>query len=191
VSEREDVEAGLRYIAESPPCSRGGFHEEAVRTARMALDLIANLADDSPLSRADEREKCARVCEERAERLEDKADCVTETATARFLRERASVLRGCAEDIRCQVEVGGAAAPTAKDRPQGAGSRPRPQLGNSDAVAKIKIVGAGEMTPEGREEVAAWLRRQANALVADGQQYAPRFRASYFAREWSVGGGDR
>jgi hypothetical protein len=136
-----------------------------------------------------ERERCARVCEERAARLEDKADCATEAATARFLRERANVLRGCAEDIRYPVEVGGAAAPTAKDRPQGAESRPRPQLGNSDVVAKIKIVGADTMTPEGREEVARWLHAQANALIHDGPHYAPRFRARYCAWARPVAGG--
>lgn len=39
------------------------------------------------------------------------------------------------------------------------------------------------MTPQGRREIAAWLRRQAYMLVRDGDQYASRFTARYLYRE--------
>jgi hypothetical protein len=32
---------GLRYIADSPSQEFGGFHENAIRTAKQALELIA------------------------------------------------------------------------------------------------------------------------------------------------------
>jgi hypothetical protein len=37
------AERGLRYIAASPAREHGGFHPEAVRTAKSALRLIARL----------------------------------------------------------------------------------------------------------------------------------------------------
>jgi len=43
----KDVLAGLRYIASSPPRERGGFHPNAVATAKAALRLIARLRRDA------------------------------------------------------------------------------------------------------------------------------------------------
>jgi hypothetical protein len=45
------------------------------------------------------------------------------------------------------------------------------------SIAVLTIKEAGRMTAEGREELAEWLRAQADAVVAEGEQYADRFRA--------------
>lgn len=47
------------------------------------------------------------------------------------------------------------------------------------SAAVLTVVKPDEMTPEGRKEIAAWLRRQAAALIKDGDRYAKRFTARY------------
>lgn len=47
------------------------------------------------------------------------------------------------------------------------------------AIATITIYRADEMAPADRIEIAAWLRRQARALVQDGENYSTRFTARY------------
>jgi hypothetical protein len=47
------------------------------------------------------------------------------------------------------------------------------------SAAVVTIHRADEMTPEGRKEVAAWLRRQASFLTKDGDKLAKRFTARY------------
>lgn len=54
-----------------------------------------------------------------------------------------------------------------------------PKTTSDETVATLTIHRAGDMTGRGRKEVAAWLRRQADALEADGERYAMRFRAAY------------
>jgi hypothetical protein len=49
-------------------------------------------------------------------------------------------------------------------------------------VAVIRIDRPGAMTPQGREDLAEWLRRAADQLVTDGAEYAHQgfFRYRYF-----------
>jgi hypothetical protein len=51
------------------------------------------------------------------------------------------------------------------------------------SAAVLTIKDAGNMTPEGRKEVADWLRQCAKTLVKHGKDYAPRFRARYLYRD--------
>ena len=52
------------------------------------------------------------------------------------------------------------------------------------SAAVLTIRGAPRMTAFGRRMVAKWLRKQADALIADGKNYAPRvFTARYLHRE--------
>jgi len=46
-------------------------------------------------------------------------------------------------------------------------------------VAVLTIKEAGRMTAEGREELAEWLRAQADGVLAEGNNYADRFRARF------------
>ena len=46
-------------------------------------------------------------------------------------------------------------------------------------VAVLTIRRAGDMADEDRRAIAAWLRRQAHFLVADGAIYSDRFVARY------------
>jgi hypothetical protein len=46
-------------------------------------------------------------------------------------------------------------------------------------AASLIIHDADRMTPDGRRQIAAWLRRQASGLIKDGDRYAKRFRARY------------
>lgn len=50
------------------------------------------------------------------------------------------------------------------------------------AAATLHVVDAAGMSPKGRGEIAAWLRKQADALQAQGDNYAARFRARYLYR---------
>lgn len=48
-------------------------------------------------------------------------------------------------------------------------------------AAVITIRGPGKMTPEGRAEIAAWLRRHAKMLMKDGPKYTTgTFTGRYF-----------
>jgi len=45
------------------------------------------------------------------------------------------------------------------------------------SIAVLTIKEASRMTTEGREELAEWLRAQADGVLEDGSNYADRFRA--------------
>ena len=47
------------------------------------------------------------------------------------------------------------------------------------SAAVLTIHDADVMTLQGRQDIAAWLRRQAQMLEDDGDNYAHRFRARY------------
>jgi len=47
------------------------------------------------------------------------------------------------------------------------------------SIAVLTIKEAGRMTAEGREELAEWLRAQADGVLAEGNNYADRFRARF------------
>jgi hypothetical protein len=48
------------------------------------------------------------------------------------------------------------------------------------SAAVISIFAASEMTPKGRREIAAWLRRHADMLVKEGKKYTSgRFTGRY------------
>ncbi len=46
-------------------------------------------------------------------------------------------------------------------------------------AATLTIRRAQKMTKRGRRSIAGWLRRQATALIAEGEKYAPTFTARY------------
>lgn len=46
-------------------------------------------------------------------------------------------------------------------------------------IARVHIDQAGEMTEEGRKEVADWLRHQADTLEEEGHDYSTNFVARY------------
>ena len=51
---------------------------------------------------------------------------------------------------------------------------------DKDKVAAVLTVrDADKMAPVGRAQIARWLRQQADALEAEGDKYASRFRARY------------
>jgi hypothetical protein len=50
------------------------------------------------------------------------------------------------------------------------------------AAAVLTLKDADKMTAKGRRQIAAWLRKQADALQAEGNNYASRFRARYLYR---------
>lgn len=54
------------------------------------------------------------------------------------------------------------------------------------SIARLVIHRAGEMTPEGREDIAAWLRNQAMQLENDGDNYSKVFTARYLEYERKV-----
>ena len=54
-------------------------------------------------------------------------------------------------------------------------------LGKSAAV--LTIAKAGEMTPEGRGYIAAWLRRHADLIETEGENYASRFCGRYLVAD--------
>ena len=47
------------------------------------------------------------------------------------------------------------------------------------AAVTLMIRNAASMTDEGREQIAAWLRRQADSLLQDGTKYSKTFLARY------------
>lgn len=47
----------------------------------------------------------------------------------------------------------------------------------------LTVKEAADMTPEGKKEIARWLRRQAKNLEQYGTEYASRFTARYLYRE--------
>ena len=61
-----------------------------------------------------------------------------------------------------------------KRRVQANGRAPKPR-----AVATLHVVDAAQMSPQLRAQIATWLRKQADALHAEGGKYAARFRARY------------
>jgi hypothetical protein len=52
-------------------------------------------------------------------------------------------------------------------------------MSNLKSAAIVTIRDAEHMTAKGRRDIAAWLRKQADALVKDGKLYAKRFTARY------------
>jgi len=53
---------------------------------------------------------------------------------------------------------------------------------NLKAAAVVTIRGADKMTPKGRKQVAAWLRRHAAYLTKHGKSYGPTMRGRYLYR---------
>ncbi len=57
----------------------------------------------------------------------------------------------------------------------------------SDSIRKsaavLTIYDAGKMTPKGRNDVATWLRRQADDLKREGNSCAPLFRGRFQYRK--------
>lgn len=47
-------------------------------------------------------------------------------------------------------------------------------------IATFMIKDADKMTPQGRKEIADWLRHQARSLTKSGDEYAKTFTAKYF-----------
>ncbi|BAQ18317.1 hypothetical protein [Methyloceanibacter caenitepidi] len=47
--------------------------------------------------------------------------------------------------------------------------------------AVLTLKHAGEWSPEGRKDVANWLREQAASLEQEGDTYASRYRARYLS----------
>ncbi|QIG66914.1 hypothetical protein EVB41_083 [Rhizobium phage RHph_TM3_14A] len=46
-------------------------------------------------------------------------------------------------------------------------------------IARFSVDQAGEMTEQGRKEIADWLRQQAEALEEEGHNYSTNFVARY------------
>lgn len=46
-------------------------------------------------------------------------------------------------------------------------------------AAIVTIKDASAMSPEGKKEIAEWLRRQAKQLLKEGHNYSGRFTARY------------
>lgn len=51
------------------------------------------------------------------------------------------------------------------------------------SIARLVIHRAGEMSPYGREDIAQWLRKQAEQLERDGENYSKVFTARYLENE--------
>jgi len=49
-------------------------------------------------------------------------------------------------------------------------------------IVTVTVHRAADMTPTGRKQIAAWLRRQASFLETEGEKCAKRFTARYCAR---------
>lgn len=56
---------------------------------------------------------------------------------------------------------------------------PETKQKQTQAAAVVTIRRASEMTPEGRKEVAAWLRRQARLLLDHADDLSDRHTARY------------
>lgn len=59
------------------------------------------------------------------------------------------------------------------------GDKARKPATNEKAAAVLTVVDAGKMTAAGRKRIAAWLRSHAEMIIAEGDNYAPRFRGRY------------
>lgn len=59
------------------------------------------------------------------------------------------------------------------------GDKPRKAPANEKAAATLTVLDAGRMTAAGRKRIAAWLRSHAEMIIAEGDNYAPRFRGRY------------
>lgn len=60
----------------------------------------------------------------------------------------------------------------------------RPRVADNSTercCAVLTLKGAGDWSPDGCRMIAEWLRAHAKALIKDGHNYAPRFRARYMA----------
>ncbi len=67
----------------------------------------------------------------------------------------------------------------AKPKPKTARVRLRPVAPHSGIAASMVIYRAGEMTPDGRRDIADWLRARAKHLLKHGGNYSTRFRARF------------
>lgn len=47
-------------------------------------------------------------------------------------------------------------------------------------AASITIHEPDRMTHQGRKDIATWLRKQANMLIKEGDNYSTHFRAAYY-----------
>lgn len=52
-------------------------------------------------------------------------------------------------------------------------------MASDKSAAVLTIFRADEMTDEGRRDIARWLRRHANLLVKEGDNYSTRFTGRY------------
>ena len=48
------------------------------------------------------------------------------------------------------------------------------------AIAVVKIKNARKMSPRGRRLIAEWLRKKADDLLIEGENYSKSFRARYY-----------
>jgi hypothetical protein len=55
------------------------------------------------------------------------------------------------------------------------------------SAAVLTIFKANEMTEQGRRDIARWLRRHANWLVKEGDNYSERFTGRYIYMEGDGG----
>ena len=53
-------------------------------------------------------------------------------------------------------------------------------MNNEKAIAIFKVKDAGKMTSKGREDIAEWMRKQAEELIKGGSNYNRHFIARYF-----------
>lgn len=54
-------------------------------------------------------------------------------------------------------------------------------MSHQKIIARFNVDQAGEMTDQGRKEIADWLRHCADALEEDGHNYSTNFVARYIA----------
>lgn len=47
-------------------------------------------------------------------------------------------------------------------------------------AARVVIYKASDMTPQGKRDIAKWLRKQASGLLKGGNKYVSRFTARYY-----------
>jgi len=55
-------------------------------------------------------------------------------------------------------------------------------MNKKKSAAILTIKRAARMTPRGRKDIAAWLRRQASFLEKHAKEYSERFTARYLYR---------
>ena len=56
-------------------------------------------------------------------------------------------------------------------------------MSNHRTAAIITIRAADQMTPEGRNDIATWMRKQADFLCEHGDEYSKEFRARYLYKD--------